>query len=243
MFKKITLFSLLSFCFLALLWIVCFGLVRDSDYAAYRMQKERQEDASVKTLAQTANQNRKGVVKEIYFAQEDHSRLQYRIESDASVLTLKPEGSKFDLIEKLEKMRCWMQDKIEQTPSQSTPVQQMRYLEAEEGIYRYTAQQFLAQSVALSLYRIEGRDLPTNLARHRPFLSGVAQDVSFAVTGKLPSSRRSTLKRPLTIKARISHEQFDWKSPHYLPSFVLNAPLCCRASPRVGVSFLQQCRL
>ncbi len=194
MFKRITLLSSLSFCFLALLWGLCIGHVRDSDFAAYRKQKEKLEDASVKNLAKTADQNRQGVVKEIHFAQEDNSRLQYRIESESSLLTLKPEGSRFDLIEKLENMRCWMQDKIEQTPSQDKAVQQMRYLEAEEGLYCYTVQQFLAQSVTLSLYRLEGKELPTNLAKHAPFLRGVAQDVSFAVTGKTPQFQAQHFK-------------------------------------------------
>jgi len=194
MFKRVTLFSSLSLSILILIWIICFGYVRDSDYTTYRLQKEKQEDISVKNLAQTVNQNRQGVVKEIHFTQEDNSRLQYRIESDASVLTLKPTGSRFDLIEKLEKMRCWMQDKVEHIPSQNKAMQQMRYLEASEGIYRYTAQQFLAQSVTLSLYRMEGSELPTNLVKYTPFLRGVAQDVSFALTGKTPQFQAQNFK-------------------------------------------------
>ncbi len=197
MLKKITLLSLVSFSLLTLCWVICFGHVRASDYGSYQAQKQNQQDTSVKSLAQTTNQNRKGVVKEIYFTQEDQSRLHYRIESDSSVLTIKPEGSKFDLIEKLEKMRCWMQDKIELTGQGGSPVQQMRYLEAEEGVYRYTAQQFLAQSVALSLYRIQGSDIPNNLSPYKPFLSGIAQDVSFAVTGKTPQFKAQHFKASL----------------------------------------------
>ncbi len=185
--------STLVFCALVAAWILCFGYVRDSDYTTYRLQKQAQEDKSVKDLAKTAHQNRKDVVKEIYFTQDDLSRLHYRIESDSSVLTLKPEGSKFDLIENLENMRCWMQDKIEITHD-ARPVQQMRYLEAHEGIYRYTAQQFLAQSVSLSLYRIQGSELPNNLRPYKPFLKGVAQDVSFAVTGKTPQFQAQQFK-------------------------------------------------
>lgn len=194
MFKKATFFSLITFFSFTLLWALYFGQVRESDYAAYRAQKEMHEEASVTSLVQTTHQNRKGVIKEIYFTQEDKSRLHYRIESDASVLTLQPEGSKFDLIEKLEKMRCWMQEKIDLTTSPQKPIQHMRYLEAQEGIYRYTAQQFLAQSVALSLYRIQGEKLPDNLTQHKPFLSGIAQDVLFAVTGKIPHFQAQNFK-------------------------------------------------
>ena len=42
----------------------------------------------------TTQQQRKGVVKEIWFTQEDNSRLHYRIFSESSLLTftIKPEG-------------------------------------------------------------------------------------------------------------------------------------------------------
>ena len=191
---KITAITSLLFVTLSLAWALCFGFVSPADITAYHTQQQQQDYASVKGLAHTTTQNRKSVVKEIYFSQEDHSRLHYRIESDASVLTLKPEGAKCNLIEKLEKMRCWMQDKLESSPKDQQPMQHMRYLEAEEGIYRYTAQQFLAQSVALSLYHIDGHNLPSSLTGVQPFLNGIAQDISFTVTGKTPQFQAQNFK-------------------------------------------------
>ncbi|MBI3236188.1 MAG: hypothetical protein HYZ48_00525 [Chlamydiales bacterium] len=200
MLKNAALCTSFFFLALAILWIAFFAVARKEDYTAYETYRKMKEDTSLKDLAQTAHQNRQGVVKEIYFAQEGSSRLQYRIESNASVLTLKPEGSKFNLIENLEKMRCWMQDKIE-TPSSDTPSQHIRYLEAEEGIYRYTTQQFQAKTVVLSLYHIQGKELPQNFHPYTPFLNGLAEDISFAISGKTPKFEAHNFKALLNEKS------------------------------------------
>ncbi len=191
MLKKTTHLCLWFSLTLLVLWGFLFGKVRESDLEAYHLNQMEQKDSSIKHLAKTAHQNRQGVVKEIYFAQPDGSRLHYRIESQSSQLTLKPEGSHFDLIEQLQDMRCWMQDKFVSSS------QQVRYLEAAEGIYRYSAQQFLAQSVALSLYHLEGHELPRHLNHVRPFLSGMAQDVAFTITGKVPQFQAQQFKASL----------------------------------------------
>lgn len=197
--KTAYLFTAL-FCTLLLLWGLLFGLVRETEVQAYRSAQQQKENLSVKTLAKTAQQNRKGVTKEIYFTQEDGSQLHYRVQSDSSTLTLKPEGSHFNLIEQLHQMRCWMQEKLEGA-GQEEATQQVRYLEAEEGIYRYTAGQFLAQSVTLSLYRLPGHILPQERNPGTPFLSGMAQDIRFAVSGKSPQFQAENFKASLTQKS------------------------------------------
>lgn len=196
--KTAYLFTIL-FCALILLWGVVFGWVRETDIQAYRSEQRRKEDLSMKSVAKTAQQNRKGVTKEIYLTQESGLQLHYRVQSDSSTLTLKPEGSRFNLIEQLHQMRCWMQEKLENTEKGYT--QQLRYLEAEEGIYRYTSQQFLAQTVTLSLYHLPGRILPREKHPGTPFLSGVAQDIRFAVAGKSPQFQAENFKASLTQKS------------------------------------------
>ncbi len=198
MYRRITHWSLGSLLLMLLLWAGIFGRAHESDYEACRLIKQQEEAASKKSLATTTHQNRKGVVKEIYFSQEDQTRLHYRIESESSHLTLKPNGHKTDLIEKLEKIKCWMQDKVYTTSPGTKMMQQMRFLEAEEGIYRYASQQFLAQSVGLSLFRLSGHDLPNDLNREIPFMRGVAQDVSFSVSGKTPQFQAQHFKALLS---------------------------------------------
>ena len=118
--------------------------------------------------------------------QEDNTRLEYRIESERSLLTARPVGKKCDLVEKLEKIRCWMQDKILISTSGAAPMQQIRFFKAQEGTYCYSAQEFLAQTVALSLYRLPGETIPSQAINTPPFLQGIAEDVSFSVSGKNP---------------------------------------------------------
>lgn len=186
MFRTATIFCLGFLAILTLCWGYSLVCVSQSDVASIKQKILEQEKANSSTFFATTHQERKGVVKEIWFTQEEGSRLHYRIFSESSLLTIKPEGKGFDLIEKLEKIKCWMQDKLYDPAAGSGPMQQIRFLAAEEGIYRYTAQEFLAQSVALSLYRLGGHELPKTTTGTKPFLQGIAEDVSFAVSGKSP---------------------------------------------------------
>ena len=60
----------------------------------------------------------------------------------------------------------------------------------------YASQEFLAQSVALSLYRLGGHELPKEMLA-KPFLKGIAEDVSFAVSGKSPQFKAKHFKAEL----------------------------------------------
>jgi hypothetical protein len=197
MFRQTTLLCLLLFGGISLTWGCWVGCIRSEDIALVKHKMENQAAASSKNLFSTTQQERKGVVKEIWFTQEDNTRLQYRIFSESSLLTIKPEGNSFDLIEKLEKIKCWMQDKLYEPNPGSGPMQQIRFLAAEDGLYRYTTQEFLAQSVALSLYRLGGHDLPKEAVIAKPFLKGIADDVSFAVSGKNPQFQAKHFKAEL----------------------------------------------
>jgi hypothetical protein len=197
MFRRATIFSLLFLGIATLLWGVLLVRFRPSDSAFIKDTIKQQELSNSNALFSTTEQNRKGVVKEIWFTQEDNSRLHYRIFSESSLLTIKPEGKNFDLIEKLEKIKCWMQDKLYDPAAGAGPMQQIRFLAAEEGLYRYTSQEFLAQSVALSLYRLGGHDLPKEMVATKPFLKGIAEDVSFAVSGKSPQFKAKHFKAEL----------------------------------------------
>ena len=95
-----------------------------------------------------------------------------------------PVGHKMEIVENLEKIKCGMQEKL--FVAENQPMQQIRFLEAEQGIYRYATQQFIAQDVLLSLLRQPGHQLPSSLSHKDAFLKGMAESVSFAVSGKTP---------------------------------------------------------
>lgn len=197
MFRKASTFCWLLLGVVTFLWGVSLTRIRASDIAFVKKALKEEKLASTTNMFSTTEQQRKGVVKEIWFSQEDQTRLHYRIASESSHLTIKPEGKSFDLIEKLEKIQCWMQDKLYDTTGTAGPMQQIRYFAAQEGSYRYTSQEFLAQSVALSLFRLGGHDLPKGKVAGRPFLKGVAQDVSFAISGKSPQFQAKHFKAEL----------------------------------------------
>jgi hypothetical protein len=99
------------------------------------------------------------------------------------------------MIENLEGVNCWMQDKF--FLSNGAPMQQMRYFEADYGTYHYMNQQFLAKAVTLSIFRIPGMVLPYSLSPSEAFLSGIAQNVSFSVSGKTPQLQAQQFKASL----------------------------------------------
>lgn len=147
---------------------------------------EKREIASSKPPAQT-NQKRKQVQKDIWFSQDASTRLHYQIASVGSFLSLTPVGNHFEIVETLEEIRCWMQDKLLPASEESDPMQQTRYIEAKEGSYCHSSQEFLANDVTLSLFRIEGHTLPSgHIDENEAFLRGIARDISFHFNGKTP---------------------------------------------------------
>jgi hypothetical protein len=74
------------------------------------------------------------------------------------------------------------------------------FFEAGEGTYQYTTQEFLAKSVALSLFRLPGHALPISLDINNAFLKGIAQDVSFSVSGKIPQFQAKRFQATLSTQ-------------------------------------------
>jgi hypothetical protein len=197
MYRRATLFSLGALALVGTLWAVLFCIPTKKDVEAFRsLLNQREQLSSTKNFSSTY-QKRSGVRKDIFFAQEDASRLHYRLESDTSILTLSPGEEKMEVIETLEKIRCSMQDRLYVAGDGFTPMQQVRYLQANEGIYKYHTQQFIAQSVDLSFSRLGGHTLPTTFDGKGAFLKGIAQDVTFAITGKTPQFQARDFKATL----------------------------------------------
>lgn len=164
------------------------------DEARYhKMVHKKTLATSFQTTYNPTEQKRSKVKKEIWFAQEDGTRLHYCIDSAESLLTLTPIQNKFELIESLRHFHCWMQEKL--LPSS----QQTRYFEAEEGLYRYRTAQLIAREATFSLYRLPGTDLPTQpLDQKNSYLRGIAENISVTFGGKIPEFKASHFKALLT---------------------------------------------
>lgn len=196
MFHKMIMKSSMLFGFIALLWAVHTCVIRASDIASYKslVQSLQKKTPSQKQLSSSSHQTRQGVRKDIWFSQEDGSRLHTRIESQSSLLTLHPKGNRLEVVEELQKIHCWMQDRLYTVAGTGAPMQQMRYLEADTGTYLYSTQQFVAQSVTISLFRLPGHVLSLEQDPSSAFVRGIAQDVSFAVSGKSPQFQAKNFK-------------------------------------------------
>jgi hypothetical protein len=199
LYKKCKCIVSFSAAILSLLWIFHCCFVRRSDHAQYRaqMHKQHEIETSSKHLSRNTYQTREGVRKDIYLADEGVSRLHYRIESESSLLKLIPGEKKSEIVEQLQGIRCWMQDKLYFASSLQSPMQQVRYLEADQGTYRYTSQQFDARTVSLSLLRLPGHFLSFNVNPQEAFLRGIAQNVSFSIAEGTPQFQAQNFKASL----------------------------------------------
>ena len=184
MFGKAVLVSAVSMGIFLIVGVIKLCVVTQSDISLYKSKVAEYQQLADQSASQSASQTREGVRKDIWFSQEDRLRLQYRIESDSSILTLVPDKGKLDIVENLSNIRCWMQEKLTQNPSGNT--QQVRYMQAAEGIYRLNKQNFFANSVTLSLFRLMGHELKTPISTAKAFLTGKAEDISFSVSGNTP---------------------------------------------------------
>lgn len=147
----------------------------------------------------SGEQARKQVRKDIWIAQSSTERLHNRIESDGSLLILQPKGGSIEVIEKLQGVRCWIQEKIYTTGTY--PIQQIRFFLADEGIYRYRHQNFQASDVTLSMYKIPGTNLPWNLTPYNPFLKGIAEEITFSIQKGVPLFQATHFKASLGTKS------------------------------------------
>lgn len=183
--KKMILYTALFLPFSAI-WIFQTTWMRDRDIDDYKQLIRKREIAS--SIAETStSQHRKGVQKDIWFSEDGNARLHYEIFSEGSLLTLTPVGNHFEIFESLAGIRCWMQDKLLTDDEGKNPTQQIRLIEAEKGTYRHTTQEFLANEVTLSLFRLEGHSLPkTSVPKKDAYLTGIAHDISFLFGGKTP---------------------------------------------------------
>lgn len=195
MFKKARFFSFLCLTVLSIFWVSKTVVLRKSDLKAYRnLQIKAKEVATTRSQSST-QQTRQGVRKDLWVSQEEGKRLQYRIDSESSVLNLIPNAEKFDIVENLRGIQCWMQDKLYVANKKN--MQQIRFFEAEEGVYRYSSQEFLAKTVSLSFFRLPGSTLPLTSNPTAAFLKGVAEGVSFSISGKDPQFHAQRFKATL----------------------------------------------
>jgi len=179
---------------LGVLWISYLCYFKEASLS--ESQRDRMKKSLTESALATAKQSRSKVRKDVWIAQPNHQRLQNRIESQLSLLTLKPKKNSVEVVEQLYNVECWSQEKMMST-NNHPPSYQMRVLKAKEGTYKYETQTFEAYEATLALYKVPGFLLTTNLQNHQAFLKGTAEQISFAVQSGVPCFQAHQFKASL----------------------------------------------
>lgn len=190
-FQALCSLSLITLTLCWFLWLIPFSKTDITHFRDLILKKKEQVP-----LLSTAEQQRTGITKELFIATPE-GRLHHRIISASSTLTLTPNKHKVDVVEQLHNITCWTQEKLYETAASQRKEQQVRKLTAKEGLYRYSSQQFTADSVDFFLYRLPGFELPQNPPATPPLLKGHAQTISLFMADNTPQFRANQFKAEL----------------------------------------------
>lgn len=144
-------------------------------------------------------QVREKVRKDIWLVESPGQRLHHRIESDRSLISFNSKKSSIEILEHLFGVRCWIQEK---NASIKDPSQQLRFVLAEEGFYQYKNQDFWAQDVLLSMYKIPKNTEFGALESYTPFLQGNAESINFSLKNGSPRFIASRFKASIGDASR-----------------------------------------
>ncbi len=198
MFRIPTLLGTLLFFTIGLFWTSYLCYFKQNSFSQKQMILLKESLAQ--SAVSSATQNRKLVRKDLWISDPSHHRLQSRIECRSSLLTLEPKASSLHVIEYLEGVEGWSQEKM--VIINKAPSYQMRAFTAKEGKYMYDTQTFQAVDAGLSLYVIPGLSLITNVKNHTPFLQGTAEQVFFSLEKGMPSFQAQHFKAKLQEGAK-----------------------------------------
>lgn len=160
------------------------GLLWIAFFCFYPLNTSSESPAFTKTENREvrAFQNRYGVSKEVWLARKERKCFRSRLLSESSVVTLHNKGSKFELVEDLENVQCWMQDR-----ESSPEMQEIRLITASHGKLNGNTHQFTAENVDLIIYQTPGEDPPESF--YPPtcsHLHGNAKSISLTIEKKHP---------------------------------------------------------
>ncbi|MCB1118898.1 MAG: hypothetical protein KDK65_02965 [Chlamydiia bacterium] len=133
----VALVSAFSVCLFGLLWIV-FGvcLPSEEDVRVYgQLMELTKDDTSGK---HTLRQQREGIVKELWVEGHVH-----RLSAAVGELAVEKEGNHSQVVEKLDQIRCVIQEENER----------YRVFEAESAVYHYHSYELFAKEVTMRLYQ------------------------------------------------------------------------------------------
>ena len=190
-----------SFCFALSIFMVYFLFhFSESDVRYYKKYLKRRsrylQSSNLKSY--TSCQDRKKVQKDIWISGEDF-RPHLRITSDDSKLKLIQSKGNANLVEQLQNIQCWMQDKIDIQNN----TQHIRHFQADEGIYDFMSHNFLAKEIKLDFFHFQDITLPDHFPSHQSYLNGTATELSFSFKNRIPYISASHLSAEITLEQEL----------------------------------------
>ncbi|MEI6242728.1 MAG: hypothetical protein WCP39_04910 [Chlamydiota bacterium] len=129
-----------------------------------------------------ASQKRSGVQKDLYITQ-NKERIHLCLQSKISEVFLFQKKKKTELMESLQGIEGFIQDKIE-TKASNQQFQQLRYFRSNHGTYFFPSHQFQSDEIALGFFYLPGSEMPTSVDLSQAYLRGSAEKISFFLNDK-----------------------------------------------------------
>ncbi len=115
------------------------GTIRSKDLQEYQDLLATSSSATERnSLCKPLTQVRKEIRKDL-FLPEGSDRLHLRIQGESSEIALRSQHGKWEMVETLKNLECWMQEKGTEA----------RHFTAEEGVYLFPSQRFDAKNICL----------------------------------------------------------------------------------------------
>ncbi|CAM0116972.1 hypothetical protein [Rhabdochlamydiaceae symbiont of Dictyostelium giganteum] len=183
MLSRALAFSLMVFTLLIGGGLLFYFPITSLEKYDFKQAKEKAVLVTKNPPKSAPKQNRWGVTKDLFISQEEGGRLHHHIESQNSSLEFTKEEGKLVVIEHLGSLECLIQDRI--LGQKEAPFQQIRSFKAVHGSYNYSSHELIAHHALLSFFKLPGIELPRHITS-KPYLTGVAKDISLTVMGKSP---------------------------------------------------------
>lgn len=115
-------------------------------------------------------QQAQGETKDLWM-QKNGKRLHFHLESPKTRLIMKHVNEKHTLVEELEEMRLWMQDKL---PSSEHKNQQIRFIRSPFSTFDFSTQTLATENTFIAIYTTPGEELSFYLRPQQISLKGTA---------------------------------------------------------------------
>lgn len=178
-------------------------------------------NSNMKASPYKASQHRQGITKDIYFLR-NNDRQQLRLTSTTSTLILDNQESGLEIIEKMQVVKCIMQEELyyitgdgqeflqqsdgkyiaknnpsakpTETKEKLTPMQRVRYMEADFATYYYKSEKLVAEGVKIYNYILPSHEVPTSFQGVKPVMTGTAQSIEFTLENRSVAFTANGLK-------------------------------------------------